>query len=51
METLQHFLTPLTTAWYQADSQELMSFGIFFASMWLIAMVIEAAVKKATKED
>ena len=51
METLQHLLTPFTTAWYQADSHQLISFGIFFASMWLIAMVIEAAVKKATKEN
>ena len=51
METLQHFVTPLTTAWHQAESLELISFGIFFAAMWLIAMVVEAAVKKLTKED
>lgn len=51
METLQHLITPFTTAWYQADSHELVSFGIFFVAMWLIAMVIEAAVNKATKED
>lgn len=51
METLQQLITPFTNAWYQADSQELASFGIFFAAMWLIAMVLEAAVKKVTKED
>ncbi|MFT5545297.1 hypothetical protein [Rheinheimera aquimaris] len=51
METLQHLITPFTTAWYQADSQQLISFGIFFVAMWLIAVVIEAAIKKATKED
>lgn len=51
METLQHLITPLTTAWSQVDSAELVSFSIFFAAMWLIAMVIETAVKKVTKED
>jgi len=51
METLQHLLTPFSTAWYQVDSHELVSFGIFFAAMWLIAMVVEAAVKKVTNED
>lgn len=51
METLQHLITPFTTAWYQADSHELVSFGIFFAAMWLISVVVEAAVKKTTKED
>ncbi|MDP5137591.1 hypothetical protein [Rheinheimera baltica] len=51
METLQHLITPLTTAWYQVDSNELVSFGIFFAAMWLIAVVLEAAVKKVTNED
>lgn len=51
METLQHLITPFTTAWHQAESHELISFGMFFAAMWLIAMVVEAAVKKVTKED
>jgi hypothetical protein len=51
METLQQLITPFTTAWYQADSNELVSFAIFFAAMWLIALVAEAAIKKATKED
>jgi hypothetical protein len=51
METLQQLITPFTTAWQQADNHQLVSFGIFFAAMWLIAMVIEAAVKKVTKED
>lgn len=51
METLQQLITPFTTAWQQADSQQLVSFGIFFGAMWLIAMVIEAAVNKATQED
>ncbi|MBZ9613194.1 hypothetical protein [Rheinheimera maricola] len=48
METLQQLLTPFTTAWNQADSQQLISFGIFFAAMWLIAIVAEAAIEKAT---
>lgn len=51
MTSLQHVITPFTTAWQQADSRQLLAFGIFFAAMWLIAMVIEAAVKKITKED
>ena len=51
METLQQLITPFTTAWYQADDHELVSFGIFFGAMWLIAMVLEAAIKKVTKED
>ncbi|WP_166838340.1 hypothetical protein [Rheinheimera pleomorphica] len=51
METLQDLLTPFTTAWYQADSHQLISFGIFFAALWLIAVVVEATVKKVTKED
>ena len=51
METLQHLITPFTTAWQQADSHQLVSFCIFFAAMWLIALVAEAAIKKATKED
>lgn len=51
METLQHLITPFTTAWHQADSYQLVSFCIFFAAMWLIAVVIEAAIKKATRED
>ncbi|WP_215399021.1 hypothetical protein [Rheinheimera oceanensis] len=50
METLQHCLTQLTPVWYQGHSSELISFGIFFVAMWLIAMVTEAAVEKATKE-
>lgn len=50
METLQHLITPFSTAWHQADSYQLVSFGIFFAAMWLIAAVIEAAIKKVTKE-
>lgn len=51
METLQQLITPFTTTWQQADSHELVSFGIFFATMWLIAIVLEAAVKKLSKED
>lgn len=51
METLQHLITPFTTAWHQTDSYQLVSFCIFFAAMWLIAVVIEAAIKKATRED
>jgi len=51
METLQNLITPLTSAWQQADSHQLVSFGIFFAAMWLIAMVIETAVKKVIKEN
>ncbi|NRQ41784.1 hypothetical protein HRH59_04260 [Rheinheimera sp. YQF-2] len=47
METLQQLITPFTTAWYQADSHQLISFGIFFGAMWFIAMVVEAALKKA----
>ncbi|MBU2115107.1 MAG: hypothetical protein KKE94_15185 [Gammaproteobacteria bacterium] len=48
METLQQLITPFTTAWYQADSHQLISFGIFFAALWLIAMVAEAAIQKAS---
>lgn len=51
METLQNLITPFTTAWSQVDGGELVSFSVFFAAMWLIAMVVEAAVKKVTKED
>lgn len=51
METLQQLITPFTNAWQQADSHQLVSFCIFFAAMWLIAMVLEAAIKKVTKED
>lgn len=51
METLQNLLTPFTTAWYQADSHQLISFAILFAALWLIAAVVEAAAKKATRED
>jgi hypothetical protein len=51
METLQNLITPFTTAWNQADNHELVSFGIFFGAMWLIAVVVEAAVKKATQEN
>lgn len=50
METLQQLITPFTTAWYQADSHELVSFSIFFAALWLIGMVVEAAVKTAKRE-
>uniref|UniRef100_UPI004047F54A hypothetical protein n=1 Tax=Rheinheimera sp. TaxID=1869214 RepID=UPI004047F54A len=51
METLQQLITPFTNAWQQADSHQLVSFCIFFAAIWLIAMVLEAAIKKVTKED
>lgn len=51
METVQHFVTPFTEVWYQADSHELVSFGIFFSAMWLIAAVLETAIKKATQEN
>ena len=51
METLQQLITPFTTAWQQTDSHQLVSFGIFFGAMWLIAVVLEAAVKKVTNED
>ena len=50
METLQNLLTPFTSAWHLADSNELMAFAIFFAAMWLIAGVLETAVKKLTRE-
>lgn len=51
METLQNLITPFTNAWYEANSHELVSFGIFFVAMWLISVVVEAAVKKVMKED
>ena len=51
METLQKLITPFTTAWQQADSHQLVSFAILFAALWLIAAVVEAVVKKATRED
>ncbi|MDP2716991.1 hypothetical protein [Rheinheimera sp.] len=48
METLQHFLTQLTSTWLQVETSELISFGIFFGAMWLIAMAAEAAIEKVT---
>ena len=50
METIQQLITPYTTAWFQTDSQELVTFGIFFVGMWLNAMVLEGAGKIVTKE-
>jgi len=50
METIQQLITPYINVWQQANNQELISFGISFGLLWLIAMVIEATVKKVTKE-
>ena len=51
MQTLQNLITPFSNAWYGANSHELVSFGVFFAALWLIALVVEAAINKATKKD
>ncbi len=48
METLQHVLTQLTSTWFQVETTELVSFGIFFGVMWLIALAADAAIQKIT---
>lgn len=50
METIQQCLTQLTSAWNQLDSSELVLFGIFFAAIWVIAMVLEAGLQKLQPE-
>lgn len=46
MATLEQFFLQLIPAFYQGNSNELISFGIFFVAMWLIAVVIDATIKK-----
>jgi len=50
METLQQCLTQTSPVWYQTNSNELVSFGIFFIAMWLIAIVIDATLQKIQQE-
>lgn len=50
METLQQCLMHISPAWYQTNSNELVSFGLFFVAMWLIAIVIDATLQKIQQE-
>lgn len=50
MATLEQFFVQVIPAFSQGNSNELMSFGIFFVAMWLIAVVIDATIKKIQQE-